>query len=134
MEWVLTQTIEAGGKSGAIDDDNLKRVAVDTVVVGKAIAHPADARRCERAPKLIADLRRRSATMSEIGHMKSGIRFARCPLTGAIGDAIFAVLCGCGHNIQRVFAEYKALLSLIIAAIMATCIPDQRDRHQPLAA
>lgn len=40
MEWLLTQTIRAGQKSGAIDDDSVKRVAVDTTVMEKAIAHP----------------------------------------------------------------------------------------------
>lgn len=43
-------------------------------------------------PRLIADLRRRSAIEPEIGHMKSDGRLARCPLKGTIGDAFFAVL------------------------------------------
>lgn len=49
VEWLLTQTIRAGRKSGAIDEDSMKRVAVDTTVVEKAIAHPTDARLYERA-------------------------------------------------------------------------------------
>ena len=49
VEWLLTQTIEAGHKSGAIDDASLKRVAVDTTVMEKAIAHPTDAKLYERA-------------------------------------------------------------------------------------
>ncbi len=40
-------------------------------------------------PKLIADLRRRSAIEAEIGHMKTDGRLSRCPLKGAIGDALF---------------------------------------------
>lgn len=36
-------------------------------------------------PKLVADLRRRSAIEPEIGHMKSDGRLARCPLKGTIG-------------------------------------------------
>lgn len=39
-------------------------------------------------PKLIADLRRRSAIGPETGHMKTDGRLARCPLTGTIGDAL----------------------------------------------
>lgn len=50
-------------------------------------------------PRLIADLRRRSAIEAEIGHMKTDGRLSRCPLKGTIGDALFAVLCACGHNI-----------------------------------
>ena len=45
-------------------------------------------------PKLIADLRGRSAIEPEIRHMKSDGRLARCPLKGTIGDALFAVRCG----------------------------------------
>ena len=40
-------------------------------------------------PKLIADLRRRSAIEAEIGHMKTDGRLSRCPLKGTIGDATF---------------------------------------------
>ena len=29
MEWLLTQTIRAGQQSGVIDEDSVKRVAVD---------------------------------------------------------------------------------------------------------
>ncbi|GHE02936.1 hypothetical protein GCM10008024_24310 [Allgaiera indica] len=32
-EWLLTKTIEAGRKSGAVDDGSLSRVAVDTIVM-----------------------------------------------------------------------------------------------------
>lgn len=48
VEWLLTQTIRAGQKSGAIDEDSVRRVAVDTTVMEKAIAHPTDARLYER--------------------------------------------------------------------------------------
>ena len=71
-------------------------------------------------PKLIADLRRRSAIEAEIGHMKTDGRLSRCPLKGTIGDALFAVLCGCGHNIRKILAHLRALLALIIAAILTT--------------
>jgi IS5 family transposase len=49
VEWLLTQTIEAGRKSGAIDESSVKRVAVDTTVMEKTIAYPTDARLYERA-------------------------------------------------------------------------------------
>ena len=85
-------------------------------------------------PKLVADLRRRSAIEPEIGHMKSDGRLARCPLKGTIGDALFAVMCGCGHNIRKILAHLRALLSLIFAGILAACRPHQSDQYQPLAA
>jgi IS5 family transposase len=73
-------------------------------------------------PKLIADLRRRSAIEAEIGHMKTDGRLSRCHLKGTIGDALFAVLCGCGHNIRKILAHLRALLALIIAAVLAALL------------
>jgi IS5 family transposase len=49
VEWLLTQTIRAGQKSGVFDEGSARRVAVDTTVMEKAIAHPTDARLYERA-------------------------------------------------------------------------------------
>lgn len=71
-------------------------------------------------PKLIADLRRRSAIEAEIGHMKTDGRLSRCPLKGTIGDAVFAVLCACGHNNRKILAHLRAWLALFLAAIWAT--------------
>lgn len=49
VEWLLTQTISARRKCGAINEASLKRVAVDTTVMEKNIARPTDARLYERA-------------------------------------------------------------------------------------
>ena len=56
VEWLLTKTIEAGRASGAISDKSLKRVAVDTTVMEKTIAHPTDARLYERARRRLVGL------------------------------------------------------------------------------
>ena len=85
-------------------------------------------------PRLIADLRRRSAIEPEIGHMKTDGRLARCPLKGTIGDAIFAVLCGCGHNIRKILAHIRALWILVVMAILAAFRTFQTDQDTPLAA
>jgi IS5 family transposase len=69
-------------------------------------------------PKLIADIRRRSAIEAEIGHMKTDGRLSRCPLKGTNGDAQFAALCACGHNIRKILAHLRAWLAYIIAAIL----------------
>jgi IS5 family transposase len=68
-------------------------------------------------PKLIADLRRRSAIEAEIGHMKTDGRLSRCPLKGTVGDAVFAVLNACGHNIRKILAHLRAWLAWIIAVL-----------------
>jgi IS5 family transposase len=49
VEWLLTQTILVGQKSGVIDEDSAKRVAVDTTVIEKNIAYPTGSRLYERA-------------------------------------------------------------------------------------
>jgi len=55
-------------------------------------------------------LRRRSAIEPMIGHMKTDGRLTRCPLKGTIGDALFAVLCGCGHNIRMILRHLRIIL------------------------
>ena len=79
-------------------------------------------------PGLAAALRRRSAIEPEIGHMKTDGRLSRCFLKGTLGDAIFAVLCGCGHNIRKILAHLRALLAAIIALILDLVRPIQ-DRQ-----
>jgi IS5 family transposase len=77
-------------------------------------------------PLLAKLLKRRSAIEPEIGHMKMDGRLARCPLKGRIGDAVFAVLCACGHNIRKILAHLRELLSLfleLIAAVIQREIP-----------
>ena len=78
-------------------------------------------------PKLIADLRRRSAIEAEIGHMKTDGRLSRCPLKGTLGDAVFAVLNACGHNIRKILAHLRAWLAWIIAVLWTPEI--SRNRH-----
>jgi hypothetical protein len=56
VEWLLTQTIQAGQKAGAIDENSVKRVAIDTTVMEKNIAYPTDARLYERARAQIVAL------------------------------------------------------------------------------
>jgi IS5 family transposase len=78
-------------------------------------------------PKLIADLHRRSAIEAEIGHMKTDGRLSRCPLKGTIGDALFATLCACGHNIRKILAHLRAWFAWIVVAILnAVYHPDRQ--------
>ena len=70
-------------------------------------------------PTLKKLLRRRSAIEPEIGHMKTDGRLSRCPLKGTAGDAVFAVLCGCGHNIRKILAHLRAIWAAIIHWLLA---------------
>lgn len=82
-------------------------------------------------PRLAKLLRRRSAIEPEIGHMKSDGRLARCALRGRIGDALFAVLCGCGHNIRKILAHLRALLFALLASLIDVIA--QPNRHPATA-
>jgi len=85
-------------------------------------------------PALRRDLRRRSAIEPTIGHMKTDGRLARCPLKGTLGDALHAVLCGCGHNIRLILAHLRALVAEILRVILnaiAALIPTERPPETP---
>ena len=84
--------------------------------------------------KLIADLRRRSAIEAEIGHMKTDGRLSRCPLKGTIGDALFAALCACGHNIRKILAHLRTWLAWIVTALWTAENELQRRHHTIVAA
>ncbi len=49
-----------------------------------------------------------------IGHMKTDGRLTRSTLKGTEGDALFAVLCGCGHNIRMILRHLRELLCRLI--------------------
>ena len=89
-------------------------------------------------PALRRDLRRRSAIEPMIGHMKTDGRLSRCALKGTLGDALHAVLCGCGHNIRMILAHLRALWAKILAVFYTIFgteggqIADQTDL-KPLA-
>lgn len=80
-------------------------------------------------PKLIADLRRRSAIEAEIGHMKTDGRLTHCTLKGSIGDAVFAVLNACGHNIRKILAHLRSWLVWTIATLLAANNAQERPNQ-----
>ena len=84
-------------------------------------------------PMLAKLLRRRSAIEAEIGHMKTDGRLTRCPLKGTTGDAIFAVLCACGHNIRKILGHLRAILALFIAAMLNAFGQHPADQIMPEA-
>jgi hypothetical protein len=73
-----------------------------------------------------AMIHRRSAIAPVIGHMKTDGRLGRSPLKGALGDALHAVMCGAGHNLQLIMAKLWLLCSrfgLTSPALLATLSP-----------
>ena len=64
------------------------------------------------------ELRRRSAIEAVIGHMKADGHLGRCYLKGRDGDAVNTILSAVGHNLRLVLAWLRALLRLILIAIL----------------
>jgi IS5 family transposase len=78
-------------------------------------------------------LRRRSAIEPMIGHMKTDGRLTRCPLKGTTGDALFAVLCGCGHNIRMILRHLRVILCQFVWLItLIRGFMRDEGRHQEL--
>jgi IS5 family transposase len=70
--------------------------------------------------------------------MKSDGRLARCPLKGTWGDAIFAVLCACGHNLRKILNHIRKLLAVLLAmiarALSVTEVIRTENHHSPQSA
>ena len=88
VEWLLTETIEAGKRSGAVKGSDLKRVTVDTTVMEKNIAHPTDARLFEAARCKLVGLAREAG----LGLRQSYSRLAP-RLAGQVGRTAHARQC-----------------------------------------
>jgi len=76
-------------------------------------------------PSITQAIHRRSAIEPAIGHMKSDGRLGRNWLKGSLGDALYAILCGAGHNLRMILRAIRLFyghyftnqLQLKIAAI-----------------
>ncbi|WP_299841332.1 IS5 family transposase [uncultured Jannaschia sp.] len=77
VEWLLTQTIEAGRRAGVIDTRSTRDVIVDTTVMEKAIAHPTDTRLSERARLRLVGLAREAGIELRQSYARLGPRLAR---------------------------------------------------------
>ena len=105
-----------------LTDTRPKRAFVDSGYRGHGVQTSAvyiAGQKRGMTPALRRDLRRRSAIEPAIGHMKTDGRLSRCALKGKLGDALHAVLCGCGHNIRMILAHLRAFWAQILAMLMA---------------
>ena len=75
-EWLLTKSIKAGRAAGAVDDNSLRRVAVDTTVMEKNIAHPTDARLYEKARAKLVCLAREGGLYLRQSYARKASRLA----------------------------------------------------------
>ena len=53
---------------------------------------------------------------------------------GTMGDAIFTVLCGCGHNFRKILTQTRALLTTFLAVMLANINPDIEQTNGQAAA
>ena len=76
VEWLLTQTIQAGHKSGVIGEISATRVAVDTTVMEENTAYPTGARLYERAHDQLAALAQEAGVDLRQSNARLAPRFA----------------------------------------------------------
>jgi IS5 family transposase len=73
---LLQESVAVAHKTGALATQDLERVAVDTTVQEKAIAHPTDARLTHRAIEKLADLARREGVTLRQSYLRVAKRAA----------------------------------------------------------
>ena len=76
VEWLLTKTIEAGRASGAVQERSLSKIAVDTTVMEKAIAHPTNSRLYEKARHSLVMLAQKAGIRLRQNHNRLAPRLA----------------------------------------------------------
>lgn len=94
MEWLLTETIEAGKRAGTVKGNDIKRVTVDTTVMQKNIAHPTDARLYKTARRKLVGLAGEAGIGLRQNYNRLAPRLA-CHRSGG-GLGIGACKCCCG--------------------------------------
>ncbi|MDH5857403.1 IS5 family transposase [Lampropedia aestuarii] len=92
---ILMESLQVKPLTAVVD---LGYRGVDGENPGVRIVHRGKAKSLTKAEKKL--LKRRQAVEPIIGHLKQDHRMNRCHLKGATGDAIHAVLCAAGYNIQ----------------------------------
>jgi transposase, IS5 family len=76
LEALLQESLAVAHKTGAIEAKDLERVAVDTTVQPKAVAHPTDARLMHRALEKLVALAQRSGVKLRQSYVRVGKRAA----------------------------------------------------------
>jgi IS5 family transposase len=71
------------------------------------------------SPTVRRQMRRRNAIEPVIGHMKGYGLLERNHLAGPEGDTNTAILCAAGHNFRLLLAWFRALLALIMLAVLS---------------
>jgi transposase, IS5 family len=86
---------------------------------GECQIHVGRRRRGSIAKSLWRWMRRRAAIEPSIGHLKEHRRMERCRLKGTEGDKVNAVLSAAGMNFAKLLAALGALLSFLVAWLVA---------------
>ena len=117
-EWLLTQTIEAGRKSGALKDRECRRVNVDTTVQEKAVAFPTDS-------KLLDDARRQLVKLAEDHDIKLRQNYNRTAKRYRLKIGRYAH----AKQYRRMRAELKKLRSRVRGELIIKRPPAARIAH-----
>jgi IS5 family transposase len=103
VEWLLTQTIEAAKKSGAVKRTSLSTIVLDTTVQPKAIAHPTDSRLLNRPREHLVEAAQADGielrqSYARLGRAPSSRRAATRTGGSTAGCAVNCAVCGSGWD------------------------------------
>jgi IS5 family transposase len=73
-EWLLTETLEAGKRAGALKRQSFDKVIVDTTVQEKAVAHPTDSRLLNTAREKLVEAAQREGIELRQSYARVGPR------------------------------------------------------------
>src|SRR6516165_11786705 len=104
---LLQESLSVAHRTGAIDTKDLERVAIDTTVQEKAIAHPTDARLTHRAIEKLVELAKRE-----------GVELRQSYLRLAKRAAIMVGRYTHAHQFKRARRELKFLRTLAASSVI----------------
>lgn len=90
--------------------------------------------RRRKSPSLRRWMRRRSAIEPDIGHLKSDCGMDRNHLHGQDGDAMNAMLAGCGFNLRKVMRELSRAFFMLVLWVLYGSRGDERPGAHALVA
>ena len=77
LELLLTESLAAAQRGGAVEERHLRRVTIDTTVQPKAVTHPTDSKLLQRGIEILARLARRHGVRLRQSYLRVARRARR---------------------------------------------------------
>ena len=106
---MIQESLSVGHRTGALETKDLERVAVDTTVQPKAIAHPTDARLMHRALEKLVNLAKRHGVELRQSYLRvakrAAIMIGRCAAARISSAATTSARSGACRGARRNFGN-----------------------------